>query len=122
MGLIVRSRRDAIDQFMKGQIDAPASKLADNLSKKTVRRLILMETCLSCGLVNTICEYITALDSSRFGYRNGSGSAAEVVHSYSDLSAELAGPHHANMATATSANGRTDSTTAPRAFFHAHYL
>lgn len=90
LGLIVRDRRDAIDKLMKGEIST--SKLSEKLSKNTARRIIILETCLSCNLVNTICEYITALDSARFGYRHSSTSkSAEMIHSYANVQDYLSG-------------------------------
>jgi hypothetical protein len=90
LGLIVRDRRDAIDKLMKGEIDAETSKLSEKLSKKTLQRVILMETCLSGGQVNSVCEYITALDSSRFGYKDGAnGAHAAAAHfRYADVEGE----------------------------------
>lgn len=87
-GLILRDRRDFIDKLVKGEVKN--SKLAEKLSKTTARRIILLETCISCDVVNSICEYITAFDSSRFGYKiSGNSKASGIVYSYEDLEASL---------------------------------
>jgi hypothetical protein len=69
LGLVAAHRRRAIDDLVHRLAKTAAASAAggggaEQMSKKSLRRLVLMETCICNGLAGCVGDFITAVDSS----------------------------------------------------------